>query len=90
MSLKLNYSIGYFFLTILIFSCSGIKKKSDLPAYAAPKELKADVYIVTPQMLSQDIEVAGSLLAAEEVEFNFTCESHPHSSSLLAKDTPWM
>ena len=70
MSLKLNYSIGYFFLTILIFSCSGIKKKSDLPAYAAPKELKADVYIVTPQMLSQDIEVAGSLLAAEEVELH--------------------
>ncbi len=70
MRLNFSFHIGCFFLTALVFSCADVKEKSGTPKSAAPKALKADVYIVTPQVLSQDIEVAGSLLAAEEVELH--------------------
>ncbi len=70
MRLNLNYSIWSFVLTIAIFSCSEVKEKTEKPKSTVPKEIKADVYIVAPQTLSQEIEVAGSLLAAEEVELH--------------------
>jgi membrane fusion protein (multidrug efflux system) len=53
-----------------IFSCSEVKEKTEKPKPTTPKDIKADVYIVASQTLSQDIEVAGSLLAAEEVELH--------------------
>lgn len=59
-----------FLLAVFLWGCSESDKKSALPKSTAKKELKADIYIVSPQTLSQDIEVAGSLLAAEEVELH--------------------
>lgn len=70
MRLKLNYSTYCFFLAVFFISCSSVEKKIDSPKPPANKLMKADGYIVTPQTLSQDIEVAGSLLAAEEVELH--------------------
>ena len=70
MRLNLNHSIWSLVLTMAIFSCSEVKEKTEKPKPTTPKDIKADVYIVAPQTLSQDIEVAGSLLAAEEVELH--------------------
>ena len=70
MRLNLNHSIWSLVLTMAIFSCSEVKEKTEKPKPTTPKDTKADVYIVAPQTLSQDIEVAGSLLAAEEVELH--------------------
>ena len=70
MRLILNYSTYCFFLAVFFISCSSAEKKTDSPKSPANKLMKADGYIVTPQILSQDIEVAGSLLAAEEVELH--------------------
>lgn len=54
----------------LAFGCSENKKKNEPPKPATPQVARADGYIVTPQLLSQDIEVPGSLAAFEEVELH--------------------
>ncbi|MBL0146785.1 MAG: efflux RND transporter periplasmic adaptor subunit [Chitinophagaceae bacterium] len=59
------------FLSLFIFGCNNKDKKTDIPTKpAAPQIAKANGYIVTPQLLSQNIEVPGSLAAAEEVELH--------------------
>lgn len=53
---------------IFIVGCSSNDKKTEAPKPAAPQAAKADGFVVTPQLLAQDIEVPGSLAAFEEVE----------------------
>jgi membrane fusion protein, multidrug efflux system len=53
---------------IFSFGCSSNDKKAEAPKPAAPQIAKADGFVVTPQLLAQDIEVPGSLAAFEEVE----------------------
>lgn len=53
---------------IFSFGCSSNDKKTEAPKPAAPQIAKADGFVVTPQLLAQDIEVPGSLAAFEEVE----------------------
>ncbi|MFM6925619.1 MAG: efflux RND transporter periplasmic adaptor subunit [Ferruginibacter sp.] len=58
-------------LSLSVTSCNSGKedKKADMqPAKKPP--VKADVYVVAPSLLSQDLEVSGSLAAAEEVELH--------------------
>jgi membrane fusion protein, multidrug efflux system len=66
------FSIPYFlfFSTLFFFSCSSGDKKTEAAKPAAPPAAKVDGYIVTPQLLSQDIDVPGSLAAYEEVELH--------------------
>jgi membrane fusion protein, multidrug efflux system len=59
-----------FFTTLFFFSCSSGDKKTEGPKPATPPVAKVEGYIVTPQLLSQDIEVPGSLAAYEEVELH--------------------
>lgn len=53
---------------IFIVGCSSNDKKTEAPKPAAPQVARADGFVVTPQLLAQDIEVPGSLAAFEEVE----------------------
>lgn len=53
---------------IFIVGCSSNDKKTEAPKPAAPQAARADGFVVTPQLLAQDIEVPGSLAAFEEVE----------------------
>jgi membrane fusion protein, multidrug efflux system len=66
------FSIPYFlfFSILFFFSCSSSDKKTAAPKPATPPAAKVDGYIVSPQLLSQDIEVPGSLAAYEEVELH--------------------
>jgi membrane fusion protein, multidrug efflux system len=66
------FSIPYFlfFSTLFFFSCGSGDKKTATAKPAAPPAAKVDGYIVTPQLLSQDIDVPGSLAAYEEVELH--------------------
>ncbi len=59
-----------FFLALIFYSCGSGDKKTEAPKPATPQPAKADGYIVTPQLLSQDIEVPGSLAAFQEVELH--------------------
>jgi membrane fusion protein, multidrug efflux system len=68
MIFKIRY--GLFLLPIFFCSCGSKDKKTEVPKPAAPQIAKADGYIVTPKLLSQDIEVPGSLAAYEEVELH--------------------
>lgn len=52
----------------LSFGCNSSDKKTEAPKPATPQVAKAEGYIVTPALLSQEIEVPGSLAALEEVE----------------------
>ncbi len=61
---------GLFFM----FSCSSAGKKEAPAKPTAPPVVKVDGYIVTPQLLAQDIEVPGSLTAFKETEL------HPEAS----------
>ena len=54
---------------LLLLGC-GSDKKAETPKPKEPQVSKATGYIVTPQLLSQDIEVPGSLAAFEEVELH--------------------
>ena len=54
---------------LLLLGC-GSDKKAETPKPKGPQVSKATGYIVTPQLLSQDIEVPGSLAAFEEVELH--------------------
>jgi len=58
------------FFTILLLGCGGADKKEEAPKPAAPPVAKASGYVVKPQLLSQDLEVPGSLAAFEEVELH--------------------
>ena len=71
------YKMKFFFPLLLLISISiGSCKSSDKeekksaggPAKRPP--VKVDVYVVAPGLLSQDIEVPGSLAASEEVELH--------------------
>lgn len=55
---------------IFFLSCSSNDKKIEAPKPVSTPVSKADGYIVTTQLLSQDIEVPGSLAAYEEVELH--------------------
>ena len=57
-------------LAFFIFSCNSNDKKAAPPKNDANKVVKVDGYIVAPQLLSQNIEVPGSLAAYEEVELH--------------------
>ncbi len=61
---------GFFILG----GCSGNDKKTAAPKPAGQQAAKADGYIVSPQLLSQDLEVPGSLAAFKETEL------HPEAS----------
>jgi membrane fusion protein, multidrug efflux system len=70
--MRMIFSMQYylFFCTLFFFSCSSDDKKTEVPKPATPPVTKAEGYVVTPQLLSQDIEVPGSLAAYEEVELH--------------------
>lgn len=57
---------------LVIGSCKSSDKEEKKPAAGPVKRppVKADVFIVAPTLLSQDIEVSGSLAASEEVELH--------------------
>jgi membrane fusion protein, multidrug efflux system len=60
------------FSVLLAVGCQSSKKEDAKPAAKpdAAKSAKVDGYIVTPQLLAQNIEVPGSLAAYEEVELH--------------------
>ncbi|MBP6025434.1 efflux RND transporter periplasmic adaptor subunit [Ferruginibacter sp.] len=68
---KLKSAIVYVFILLAFFTSSCQSGKEDSKA-AAPKAppppTMADGFVVTPQLLSQEIEVPGSLAAYEETE----------------------
>jgi membrane fusion protein, multidrug efflux system len=70
MRIILNVGNCVFLIAFLLLSCGSKDKKDEAAKPAAPKTTKVDGYIVTPQLLSQDIEVPGSLAAYEEVELH--------------------
>ena len=59
---------------IFSFGCSSADKQSANSKPATPPALKADGYVVSPSLLSQEIEVPGSLAASKETEL------HPEAS----------
>jgi membrane fusion protein (multidrug efflux system) len=67
-----NTVLSFFCLAVLFTACrsadKGEKNQPTDPANKPPT--KVDVYIVAPSLLSQDIEVPGSLAASEEVELH--------------------
>jgi membrane fusion protein (multidrug efflux system) len=64
--IQLTYVILFFLL-----SCKNQDKKDAAPApNKAPSIARAEGYVVTPQLLSQTIEVPGSIAAFEEVELH--------------------
>ncbi len=58
------------FLALFLSACNSNDKKPAPPKNDANKIVKVDGYIVAPQLLSQNIEVPGSLAAYEEVELH--------------------
>ena len=66
----LNYRSYCFLLLFFICSCSNNDKKAEAPKPSGPPVSKADGYVVTPQLLSQNLNVTGSLAAFEEVELH--------------------
>ncbi len=61
---------GAFAALFVLLSCSNTDKKTEAPKPATPPVSRANGYVVTPQLLSQNIEVPGSLAAYEEVELH--------------------
>ena len=61
-----------FSLTVLFVTCKSSDKdeKEQATGPANKPPAKVDVFIVAPSLLSQDIEVSGSLAASEEVELH--------------------
>jgi membrane fusion protein (multidrug efflux system) len=59
-------------VSISIGSCKSSDKEEKKPAEGPAKKppVKVDVFVVAPILLSQDIEVPGSLAASEEVELH--------------------
>jgi membrane fusion protein (multidrug efflux system) len=66
----LNRNNCYVLLFIFIFSCNSKNKKTEPQKPVTAPILNTDGYIVTLQLLSQDIEVPGSLAPYEEVELH--------------------
>jgi membrane fusion protein (multidrug efflux system) len=71
------YNKKYAFLVLIsacfaVFSCKSTDKKDKKTETAPVKRppVKADVFVVAPTLLSQEIEVSGSLAALEEVELH--------------------
>ena len=62
----------FFSLTVLFAACNSSDKDEKKPAAGPANKppAKVDVFIVAPSLLSQDIEVPGSLAASEEVELH--------------------
>lgn len=62
----------FFSFTVLFIACksSGKDEKKTAAGPANKPPAKVDVFIVAPSLLSQDIEVPGSLAASEEVELH--------------------
>ncbi len=69
MSEKLKYAAVLTAL-IILSSCNSSSKEDKKPAAKTAPPAKVDGYIVTPKLLSQDIEVPGSLAAFQEVELH--------------------
>ncbi|MBS1589979.1 MAG: efflux RND transporter periplasmic adaptor subunit, partial [Bacteroidetes bacterium] len=69
-----NFSsiLTVFFATVILFSFSQCKNKKDDVGSpnAKPKGLKAQGYLVKPQVFDEDIDASGSLLANEEVDIH--------------------
>lgn len=61
-----------FMLTTLFLSCTSDKKDEKKPAGPGGNRppAKVDAFVVTPKVLSQDIEMPGSLIPAEETELH--------------------
>ncbi len=57
-------------LALALVSCGGGDKKAEAPKPSGPPVSKANGYIIKPRLLSQQIEVPGSLAAFEEVELH--------------------
>lgn len=72
MRMYIRFKTLSLFAVIFLAACGGSDKKTEGPKPAAPPPPAASVsgYVVTPQMLSQNIEVPGSLAAFEEVELH--------------------
>ena len=62
----------FFSLTVLFAACKSTVKEEKKQSAGPPNKppAKVDVFIVAPSLLSQDIEVSGSLAAFEEVELH--------------------
>jgi membrane fusion protein, multidrug efflux system len=68
--MRLILNVPTCLFVIFLFGCSSNDKKNEALKPAPTQVSKADGYIVTPQSLSQVIEVPGSLAAFEEVELH--------------------
>lgn len=69
---NLKTAISLFGISILMVSCKSSakdEKKPDSPGGNRPPA-KVDAFVVTPKILSQDIEMPGSLIPAEETELH--------------------
>ena len=67
---KLKFTAVLTALIILSGCQSASKDEKKTAAKPAAPPTRVDGYIVTPKLLSQDIEVPGSLAAYEEVELH--------------------
>ena len=69
--MKIFFSI-FLLVSISIGSCKSSDKEEKKPVAGPAKKppVKVDVFVVAPTLLSQDIEVPGSLAASEEVELH--------------------
>ena len=69
---KINTAISTFSLIILLISCKSSGKDEIKPGGQQANRPPASVeaYVVIPKVLSQDIEMPGSLIAAEETELH--------------------
>ena len=69
---KYNTVLSLFGLAIFLVSCQSSGKDEKKPAGPGGNRppAKVDAYIVTPKVLSQDIEMPGSLIPAEETELH--------------------
>jgi membrane fusion protein (multidrug efflux system) len=70
MSMIEPYRLWCFSCLFFLWGCSSGDKKTEAPKPVATPPTKADGFIVSPQLLSQDIEVPGSLAPYEEVELH--------------------
>jgi len=61
-----------FSITFLLVACKSSGKEEKKPGSASANRppAKVDAFIVTPKILSRDIEIPGSLMAAEETELH--------------------
>ena len=67
-----NAVLLFFIFTVFFIACKSADKDEKKPAAGPANKppAKVDVFIVAPSLLSQDIEVPGSLAAFEEVELH--------------------